>query len=177
MAHFIPSHKNDDACYVANLFSKKVVRLHVTSGEPYGARLELSFSFQLPTILRQMVRLRLQNLSQLLRYFVGKSLKPQEEWLPHIEFAYNRVVNFTTSPIPFKLVYGFNPLTPIDLLPFPDINSMLNCYGVSKMRFVKELHAKVHSYVERKVNKGKVQKGFEEGDLVWVHLRKEGFLT
>ncbi|RDX71304.1 hypothetical protein CR513_49371, partial [Mucuna pruriens] len=89
--------KVDDACLVANHFFKEVVRLHdlpktivsdrdskflSTFGESYGASLAMSFSFLLLAILKQM-----------------------EDWLPHIEFAYNRVVNTTTSYSSFELVY------------------------------------------------------------------------
>ncbi|RDY09315.1 hypothetical protein CR513_06317, partial [Mucuna pruriens] len=49
-------------------------------------------------------------------------------------------------------------------------------------QFVKELHVKVCSHIEKKVeqyaeraNKDKTQEVFEEGDLVWVHLRNEWF--
>ncbi|RDX60329.1 hypothetical protein CR513_61535, partial [Mucuna pruriens] len=68
MAHFIPCHKVDDACLMANLFSKEVVILHglhrtivsdMDSKKSYGASLALSFSFQLLVILKQMIRLRL----------------------------------------------------------------------------------------------------------------------
>ncbi|RDX83385.1 hypothetical protein CR513_35707, partial [Mucuna pruriens] len=67
-----------------------------------------------------------RNLSQLLRYFVGKSLKSWVEWLPYIEFADNKVVNNTTSHIPFELIYGFNSLSPLDLLPLPSVASIIN---------------------------------------------------
>jgi len=39
--------------------------------------------------------------------------------LPFIEFAYNRSVHSTTEFSPFKIVYGFNPLTLMDLIPLP----------------------------------------------------------
>jgi hypothetical protein len=36
-----------------------------------------------------------------------------------IEFAYNYSVDSTTHYSPFKIVYDFNPLTPLDLIPLP----------------------------------------------------------
>jgi len=42
-----------------------------------------------------------------------------EKLLPHIEFSYKRVVNSTTSDTPFEVMYGFNPLTPLDLHHIP----------------------------------------------------------
>jgi len=36
-----------------------------------------------------------------------------EEWLPHVDFAYNKVVHSTTQYSPFEIVYGFNPLRPL----------------------------------------------------------------
>ncbi|RDX85989.1 hypothetical protein CR513_32763, partial [Mucuna pruriens] len=100
-----------------------------------------------------------RNLSQLLRCFVGKNPKSWEEWLPHIEFAYNKVVNKTASHTPFELVYGFNPLSPLDLVSLP-MASIANPDGLSKAQFY-----------------GKEGKVFEKGDLVWVHFRKERFTT
>nr|KYP40610.1 Retrovirus-related Pol polyprotein from transposon 297 family [Cajanus cajan] len=53
--------------------------------------------------------------------------REQETWdecLPHIEFAYNRVVHKITNLSPFEFVYGFNPLTPLDLIPLPNITSL-----------------------------------------------------
>ena len=62
-----------------------------------------------------------RTLSSLLRVVIKKNIKSWEECLPHVEFAYNRVVHSTTQQSSFKVVYGFNPLTPLDLLPFPNI--------------------------------------------------------
>ncbi|RDY05365.1 Retrovirus-related Pol polyprotein, partial [Mucuna pruriens] len=140
----------------------------ITFGEPNGENLALSSSFQLLSILKQMIRLRVWEL--------GKN-------------GFDKVVNSITSHTHFEMVYGFNPLTPIDLLHFPNVNAMLNYDGVSKAHFFKELHAKgffvgsqgvkinvkkkkVEQYAN-KAYKGKKQRVFEKGDLVWVHIRKE----
>jgi len=58
-------------------------------------------------------------LTQLLCTVIQKNLKTWEDCLPFIEFAYNRTMHTTTSYSPIEIVYGFNPLTPLDLMPLP----------------------------------------------------------
>ncbi|RDX61077.1 hypothetical protein CR513_60720, partial [Mucuna pruriens] len=75
-----------------------------------GTKLLFSTTFHPPT--NGQIEVINRTLSKLLRCFIGKSLKFWEEWIPHINFSYNRVVNTTTSHSLFVLVYGFNPLSP-----------------------------------------------------------------
>jgi hypothetical protein len=56
-------------------------------------------------------------LSQLLCVVIQKNLKSWEECLLFVEFAYNRIVHSTTDFSPFEIVYGFNSLTPMNLIP------------------------------------------------------------
>ena len=63
-----------------------------------------------------------RTLSSLIRVVIKKNIKSWEECLPHAEFSYNRVVHNTTQHTPFEVVYGFNPLTPLDLFPLPNIS-------------------------------------------------------
>jgi hypothetical protein len=56
-------------------------------------------------------------LSQLLCVVIQKNLKSLEECLPFVEFAYNRIVHSTTDFSPFEIVYGFNSLTLMNLIP------------------------------------------------------------
>jgi hypothetical protein len=58
-------------------------------------------------------------LSTMLQAILKTNLKLCEECLPHIEFAYNRSVHSTMKVSPFRVVYGFNPRAPTDLLPLP----------------------------------------------------------
>jgi hypothetical protein len=61
--------------------------------------------------------------------------------LPFIEFAYNRSVS-TTDFSPFEIVYGFNPLIPMDLIPLP-IDERVSLDGNRKAQVVKTLHKRV----------------------------------
>src|SRR5215470_568413 len=97
--------------------------------------------------------------------------------LPHVEFAYNRAVHSTTNCSPFEIVYGFNPLTPLDLLPMPNISIFKHKDAQAKADFVKKLHEQVKAQVERKMetyakqaNKRRKKVVFEPGDWVWVHF-------
>ena len=60
-----------------------------------------------------------RTLSQLLHTVINKNLKTWEDCLPFIDFAYNRAMHTTTFFSPFEVVYGFNPITPLDLMPLP----------------------------------------------------------
>ena len=89
-------------------------------------------------------------LSQLLRCSIKGNLKTWEEWLPHVEFVYDQVTNSTTSFSPFEVVYGFNPLSPLDSIPLPNDSSILIKDGLSSATFVKDLHERVRNEIEKK---------------------------
>ena len=61
-----------------------------------------------------------RSLSTMLRLIMKGNQKSWDEYLPHVEFAYNRLVYKTTNISPFEVVYSFNPYTPLNLLPFPN---------------------------------------------------------
>jgi len=94
-----------------------------------------------------------RSLSTLLRFLLKGNHKSWDEYLPHIEFAYNRVVHSTTKLSPFEVVYGFNPLTPLDLLPLPTSFDFVHKEGVSMSKFIKDFHEKVKHQIKAHVEK------------------------
>ncbi|RDX96701.1 hypothetical protein CR513_20610, partial [Mucuna pruriens] len=106
MAHFIPYNKSDDASHMANLLFREVVRIHglprtIVSNRDikflgsYGVGLVQRFFSPLLVTHKQKDKLRC---------VVGKSLRDWEEWIPHVEFSYNRVFNSATSHYPFEFL-------------------------------------------------------------------------
>jgi hypothetical protein len=92
--------------------------------------------------------------------------------LPFVEFAYNRTVHSTTGFSPFEIVYGFNPLTSMDLILLP-FKEKVSLDGEKKEKIVRQLHEEVRLQIEKKnrlyaskANKGRKLVVFQPGD--WV---------
>jgi hypothetical protein len=101
------------------------------------------------------------------------------------------------------VVYGFDPPTALDLLPLPlhertnmdvdkradyikkiheDTREAIEHQALRQANITKKFHEDTREAIERQalrqaniINKHKKQMIFEEGDLVWIHLRKDRF--
>ena len=110
MAHFIPCHKVDDASNISRYFLRDVIRLHglpktiVSDRDPMfishlwrtlWGRPETKLNFSSSCHLQTDGQTKDVNrsLSTMLRAILKGNHKSWDEYLPHIEFAYNRVVH------------------------------------------------------------------------------------
>ena len=59
-----------------------------------------------------------------------------------IEFAYNHSVHSTIDYSLFEIIYGFNPLTPLDLIHLL-VDENVSVDGNTKAQVVKDLYAKI----------------------------------
>ena len=71
-------------------------------------------------------------LSTLLRALLKGNHKSWDEYLPHVEFTYNRGVHKTTKQSPFEVLYGFNHLTQLELIHHPLGAYFMNKEGESR---------------------------------------------
>ena len=166
MAHFISCHKTDDATHITDLLFREIVRLHgvprnIVSNRDvkflsyfwkvlWGKlRTKLLFSTTCHPQTNGQIEVVNRTLSTLLRTIIQKNLKIWEDCLPFIKFAYNRSVHSTTNFSPFEIVYGFNPLIHLHLLPLP-VNEMTSFDGQKKAKMVKKFHESVRQHIEKK---------------------------
>nr|GEX72044.1 hypothetical protein [Tanacetum cinerariifolium] len=89
----------------------------------------------------------------------SSSHHPQTDRQTEAKFTYNRSSHSSMGCSPFFIVYGRNLFTPLDLAPTVGDGSV-SAKGDERARQIKELHAQVL---------------FEEGDFVWIHLRRARF--
>jgi hypothetical protein len=163
MTHFIACHKTDDAINIADLFFREVIRLHGLPRSVVSNRdvkflsyfwkvlwgklgTKLLYSTTCHPQIDGQIKVVNRTLIQLLRAIIQKNLKNWEDCLTFIEFAYNRSVHSTTDYSPFEIVYGFNPLTPLDLIPLP-VDERISLDGNQKAQVVKDLHAKIRQQI------------------------------
>ena len=163
-AHFIHCQKTDDASLIADFFFGDVVRLHGMPRSTVSDR-DTKFLSHLWKILwakrgtkflfattyhpqsdgqTEVVNI---SLSTLLRAIIKKNLKTWKDCSPHVEFAYNHSVHRATKFSPFQIVYGFNPLTPLDMLSLP-LKEQANLDSKQNAEFVVSLHKHVKKYIE-----------------------------
>ena len=67
------------------------------------------------------------------------NLRRWEDCLPFVEFAYNRSRHSATKMTPFEVVYGRNPLTPVDMMPRP-YKDKESVDAAKQVDFIKRLH-------------------------------------
>jgi len=101
--------------------------------------------------------------------------------LPHTEFDYNKAPSNATGISSFKVVYGTDPLSPLDLNPWP-LDRKLSANVVISVEENQKIYELVRSRIKKPnasyqahANKHKKKKVYQPGDLMWIHLRKERF--
>nr|XP_009603679.1 uncharacterized protein LOC104098601 [Nicotiana tomentosiformis] len=119
-----------------------------------------------------------------LRYLKGqgKLNRRHTKWVEFIKiFPY--VIQYKQGFSTCEVVYGFNPLTPLDFVPLP-VKELVSLDGNMKAEMMKKIHEQARQQIKRKngqytlkANKGRKCVTFQPKDWVWVHMRKEIFPT
>ena len=198
MAHFIPCKKTSDVVHVSRLFFDHVVKLHGVPRTIVSDRdvkflsgfwkslwgklgTKLLFSTTAHPQTDGQTEVVNRTLGSILRTLVKKNKKSWEENISIAEFAYNRTTHSTTQHSPFYTVYGFNPLTPMDLSVIP-LDVVFDQDGENRAQRIQALHEEVRKRIEKQneqtakaVNKHRKEVILQPGDFVWVHFRKERF--
>ena len=111
-----------------------------------GTRLKHSTSHQPQTDGQTKVINR--SLGSLLRSLIKKSIREWETLLPHAEFAYNKSINRTIGKSPFEVVYGMNPLGPLDLSPLI-LKHNFSGDANEQVAKLKRLHEEIRKKIEK----------------------------
>jgi len=122
-----------------------------------------------------------RTLGTLLRVLIKPQSRAWDLLLQHAEFSYNKAPNRTTGISPFKVVYGVDPVGPLDLVlrpldqkPSTEVDQRVE--EINKLRDqVKDRIEKINLTYLAQPKKHRRRKAFQPGDLVWVQLRKDRF--
>nr|GEW74088.1 hypothetical protein [Tanacetum cinerariifolium] len=138
-AHFIPCSKTMDATNVVDLYFKEVVRLHGVSKTITSDR-DSKFVGHFWRTLWRKVGTKLQ---------FSSTYHPQTDGQTEaVNQSLGNLLSQTTGKIPFKIVYGCNPSSPLDLVPLPITLNYSNDADVRAEK-IKELHKQVKGKTEK----------------------------
>ena len=130
MAHFLPCFNTSDTSKIAKLYFDEINKLYglpktivsdrdvcfmsyfwKTLWHLVGTKLKFFMAFYPQT---KVVNRSLGNLLQCL---VGEANQNWDSILPTTQLAYNSSINRSIGASPFKVVHGYTPRKPLDLLP------------------------------------------------------------
>jgi hypothetical protein len=90
-----------------------------------------------------------RSLDNILRSLLGGKTKNWDNLLPNAEFAYNASKCQMTQFSPFEVVFGANPLSPIDLTPFAGIFPKTCVNAETRATYIIKLHEKVKENIQK----------------------------
>ena len=120
-----------------------------------------------------------RTLGNLIRCISGEKPKQWALTLSQVEFAYNNLVNRSTSKSSFVIVYCVPPKHALDLVPLPELPGVSQA-AENMADHIQAMQEEVRQKLETTNAKYKEvanKKIFNVGDLVLVYLRKERFLV
>ncbi len=118
-----------------------------------------------------------KTLMESISYYCNKKQKNWDTLIPFAIFAYNSTRNATTGYSPYYLLYGREPVLPIDLLLKPfDVDSISAFEYVNEMKMnfslayaaVDRALKKSGEIYEKRSNENKKLLEFKVGDSVWL---------
>jgi len=122
-----------------------------------------------------------QTLGTHLRALTKPFTKAWDLLLLQDEFTYNKSPSNATRLSPFKMVYGIDPLSPLDLTSWP-LDQKPSVDVAARVEKIQKRHELVKDRIEKtnasnqaQANKHRNKVVFQPGDLVWIHVPKERF--
>jgi len=136
MAHLILCNKTNDATHITELYFEEMTRLHGIPRSTISDRDTKSLSHFWTILWRKLhtkwkysttchpqidglTEVTNQTIGNLLRALIKPHTKAWNLLPPHAEFSYNKVASKVTGLSPFKVVYGIDLLSLLDLTPRP----------------------------------------------------------
>jgi hypothetical protein len=109
-----------------------------------------------------------------LRCFASERKHQWAQWLPLVEWWYNTSYHTTTCITPFEAIYGKNPPSVLSYLPgvwkVQEVDQMLTVREAI-LRTLKENLVMSQNCMKQKVDQGRSECEFVEGDQVFLRLK------